>query len=62
MYSIPKNSVNEKQIMTSIKSFCKENSVGKALKSANAYKNKGIPVLQIFLYLLQLVYTKKACI
>jgi len=60
MNSISKNSINEKQIMTSITSFCKEYCVGKALKSANAYKNKGIPVLQIFLYLLQLVYTKKS--
>jgi hypothetical protein len=32
----------------------------KALKKANAYKSKETPVLQIFTYLLQLVYTKKS--
>jgi len=53
---------NEKTLLESISRVCKEYAVGKALKRANAYKSKGTPVLQIFTYLLQLVYTKKVCI
>lgn len=60
MNSLSENANNEKTLLTSISSFCKEYSVGKALKKANAYKSKGTPVIQIFTYLLQLVYTKKS--
>lgn len=60
MYSLSENASNEKTLLTSISCFCKEYSVGKALKKANAYKSKGTPVIQIFTYLLQLVYTKKS--
>jgi hypothetical protein len=60
MYSLSENESNEKTLLKSISSFCKEYSVGKALKKANAYKSKGVPVIQIFTYLLQLVYTKKS--
>jgi len=59
MNSISDNTYNEKNILKSIQCFCKEYSVGKALKNSNAYKKKGVPVMQIFMYLLQLVYTKK---
>lgn len=59
MNSLSENASNEKTLLTSILCFCKEYSVGKALKKANAYKSKGTPVIQIFKYLLQLVYTKE---
>ncbi len=53
---------NEEKALKSISCFMKENSVGKYLKKANVYKNKGIPVMSIFIYPIQLVFTKKACI
>ncbi|OPZ86447.1 MAG: hypothetical protein BWY74_03644 [Firmicutes bacterium ADurb.Bin419] len=52
---------NEKVPLASISRFCKEYSVGKAIKKANAYKAKGTPAIHLFTYLLQLVYTKKIC-
>lgn len=60
MNTLTENSHNEKMLLKSISAFCKEYSVGSSLKKSNAYKTKGIPVLQIFSYLLQLVYTKKS--
>lgn len=59
MSNLSENEMKENSLLRSILYFCKEYSVGKALKKANAYKSKGMPVLQIFTYLLQLVYTKK---
>lgn len=60
MNSLPENTRNEKTLITSISRFCKEYCVGKTLKKSNAYKTKGTPVIDIFTYLLQLVYTKKS--
>jgi len=60
MNSLSENFNNEKTLLASISGFCKEYSVGKALKKANAYKSKGTSLIQIFTYLLQLVYTKKS--
>jgi len=60
MNILTQDTYDEKNIITSILSFCKEYSVDKILKKANAYKSKGIPVIYIFMYLLQLVYTKKS--
>lgn len=60
MNILSQDAYNEKSLLKSISSFCKEYSVGKALKKANAYKSKGIPVIHVFTYLLQLVYTKKS--
>jgi len=60
MNSLPQDAYYEKSLLKSISSFFKEFSVGKALKKANCYKAKGIPVIQILTYILQLVYTKKS--
>jgi len=60
MNSVSENYENEKNIIASILHFCREFSVGSLLKQANAYKSKGIPVIQVFIYLLNLVYTKKS--
>lgn len=60
MNTLPEISHNEKTLLRSIFAFSKENSVGAILKKSNAYKQKGIPVIQIFTYLIQLVYTKKS--
>lgn len=51
---------SEEKTLKSISCFFKEYSVGKHLKKANAYKRKGIPVISIFIYLVQLVFTKKS--
>ena len=43
-----------------INAFLKQNQAGKALREANAYKSRGIPVLHVLMYLVQLVFTKKS--
>lgn len=60
MNSLSNNMIEENKILKSIAYFTKKYSVGKAFKIANAYKNSGIPVIGVFIYLLQLVYTKKS--
>jgi len=60
MNSLSENNENEKHIIASILHFCKEYSVGSLLRKANAYKSKGIKTIQVFIYLLNLVYTKKS--
>ena len=53
---------NEKQVEDSITGFFKTNELGKILEGEGAYrvKGKGIPVIQIMLYLVSLVFTKKS--
>ncbi|MDP4182695.1 MAG: hypothetical protein Q8942_16605 [Bacillota bacterium] len=58
--NILSNNTKEEKTLKSISCFMKEYSVGRHLKKANAYKNKGIPVMSIFIYLIQLVFTKKS--
>ena len=60
MNSLSESEIKENTLLKSISYFCKKYTVGKALKKSNAYKSAGIPVLQVFTYLLQLVYTKKS--
>lgn len=60
MNSLSQNLITEKSLLKSISSFCKDFAIGKALLKANAYKSKGTPVVKVFTYLLQLVYTKKS--
>ena len=50
----------EKQQTDRISGFFKTNAVGKILASAGAYRNKGIPVVSVMLYLVNLVFTKKS--
>ena len=59
MNILSNNTIDEKTL-NSISCFCKKYSVGKHLKNANAYKLKGIPVVNIVIYLIQLVFTKKS--
>jgi hypothetical protein len=58
--NILSNNTKEEKTLKSIYCFMKEYSVGKHLKKVNSYKNKGIPVMSIFIYLIQLVFTKKS--
>jgi len=60
MNSIPQNYVEEKQFTDTIKYFFKKFKFSKALLRANAYKQKGVPVITVFLYLFQLVFTNRS--
>ena len=60
MVTISKKVENEQAANKSIAAFFKENGLSRVLKEANAYKSKGVPTVQVFLYLVQLVFTKKS--
>lgn len=60
MVTISKEVENEQVANKSIIAFFKENGLSRILKESNAYKRKGIPAVQVFLYLVQLVFTKKS--
>ena len=49
--SITQANQNDKQISKSIKRFFTRFHVSSALKASNAYKKKGIPVVEVFQYL-----------
>lgn len=57
--SITQNYVEEKQSNNAI-SFFLRFKLSQALLRANAYKQKGLPVIQVFLYLFQLVFTNRS--
>ena len=54
--SITQATQNDKQISKSIKRFFNRFHISSALKSANAYKKKGISVAEVFQYLFLLVF------
>ena len=58
--SITQATQNDKQISKSIKRFFTRFHVSSALKSANAYKKKGIPVTEVFRYLFLLVFSNRS--
>lgn len=60
MYSISEKEVDFQSAIRSVKSFYNEYEVGNALKLANTYKSKGIPVAAIIQYLISIVYTGKS--
>ena len=60
MTTITENQINENNQNRIIEGFFKRYRIGQALKKANAYKSKGIPIVQVMLYLVQLVFTKKS--
>jgi hypothetical protein len=60
MVTIPKNEEYVQAANKSITAFFKENAVSQLLKEANAYKSKGVLAVQVFLSLVQLVFTKKS--
>ena len=57
---ITQNNQNDKQISTSIRNFFTRFYVSSALKAANAYKKKGIPVMEIFQYLFLLIFSNRS--
>ena len=58
--SITQATQNDKHISKSIKRFFTRFHVSSALKSANAYKKKGIPVAEVFQYLFLLVFSNRS--
>lgn len=58
--SIAQDNQNDKQISNAIKNFFTRFRVSSALKAANAYKMKGIPVMEIFQYLFLLIFSNRS--
>ena len=58
--SITQATQNDKQISKSIKRFFTRFHVSSALKAANAYKKKGVPVMEIFQYLFLLIFSNRS--
>ena len=58
--SITQDYQNEKQISASVRRFFTRFHVSSALKAANAYKTKGIPVIEIFQYLFILIFSNRS--
>ena len=58
--SITQVTQNDKQVSKSIKRFFTRFHVSSALKSANAYKKKGIPVTEVFQYLFLLIFSNRS--
>lgn len=57
--SITQDNLNDKQISTSIRKFFTRFHVSSALKAANAYKRKGVPVMEIFQYMFLLIFSNR---
>ena len=58
--SIPQVNQNDKQISKSIKRFFTRFHISSALKASNAYKKKGIPVIEVFQYLFLLIFSNRS--
>ena len=58
--SITQANQNDKQISKSIKSFFTRFHISSALKASNAYKKKGIPVIEVFQYLFLLIFSNRS--
>ena len=58
--SITQDNQNDKQISTSIRRFFTRFHVSSALKAANAYKKKRVPVMEIFQYLFLLIFANRS--
>ena len=51
---------NDKQISKSIKIVFTRFHVSSALKASNAYKKKGLPVMEFFQYLFLLIFSNRS--
>lgn len=58
--SITQDTQNDNQISKTIRRFFTRFHVSSALKAVNAYKRKGIPVVEIFQYLFLLVFFNRS--
>ena len=60
MNSVTYEHENSNTIIRRIEHFFKRFRVGKILKDCNAYKEQGIPVLTVILYLFQLIFRNRS--
>jgi len=60
MKSITQNNENDNKVSSSIMKFFKTYKISSILKASNAYKNKGIPVIELFVYLFSLVFENRS--
>lgn len=58
--SITQDNQNDNQISKSFRSFFTRFHISAALRDANAYKKKGIPVMEIFQYLFLLIFSNRS--
>ena len=58
--SITQAHQNDKQISKSIKRFFSRFHISSVLKASNAYKKKGIPVVEVFQYLFLLIFSNRS--
>lgn len=58
--SITQDNQNDNQISASIRKFFTRFHISSALKAANAYKSKGIPVIEIYQYLFLLIFSNRS--
>lgn len=58
--SITQNNQNDNNISKYIKIFFARFRISTALRSSNAYKQKGVPVVEIFRYLFLLIFTNRS--
>lgn len=58
--SITQDNQNDNQISASIRKFFTRFHLSSALKAANAYKSKGIPVIEIYQYLFLLIFSNRS--
>lgn len=58
--SITQDNQNDNQISASIRKFFTRFHLSSALKAANAYKAKGIPVIEIYQYLFLLIFSNRS--
>lgn len=59
--SITQITQKDKQISKSIKNFFIKFHISSALKASNAYKKKGVPMVEIFQYLFLLIFLTETC-
>lgn len=58
--SITQDVQNDKQISESIKRFFHRFHISSALSASNAYKKKGVPVIEVFQYLFLLIFSNRS--
>lgn len=60
MNSIPQFDENEQELNSAISNFVKEYQIGKLLRICRAEKEKGVPSLDVFLYLFCLIFSDRS--
>jgi len=60
MTTITEKQTDDHMILKNMIAFFKKYRISQHLKNSNAYKSKGVPIVQVFMYIMQLVFTKKS--